>query len=84
MIRGDVTSLQVNGGVSDLGPVVCVEDDSPDPDTVGDEDTGIPAPGQVFFYLFRGTQGLTDGPGTYGFDSGGLERVPSSGDCGGG
>ena len=81
LVRGDVAQLQENGGVVDLGTVVCVEDDSPDVDNVGDEDAGQPLPGQTFFYLFRGTQGVADGPGSYGEGSSGLERTASAGDC---
>ncbi|MDQ7088150.1 MAG: hypothetical protein Q9Q13_09965 [Acidobacteriota bacterium] len=76
-IRGSVDQL----GVGDLGPVVCLEDDSPDADTEGFGDSQAPAPGQAFFYLYRGTRGLLDGPGSYGRSSGGSERRPASGGC---
>ena len=81
VIRGDLASLQESGGVVDLGAVVCVEDDSVDPDTVGNEDPDVPLPGQGYFFLYRGTQGLSDGPGTYDRGSSGLERTATVGDC---
>lgn len=81
VIRGDVADLSDGGGFVSLGPVVCVENDSPDDDTVGFEDTEAPVAGQAFFYLYRGTQGLDDGPGSYGRSSGGDEREPDGGDC---
>jgi hypothetical protein len=83
VIRGDLADLSVDGGAVDLGSVLCIENDSYDPDTVGDEDPVIPASGQGFFYLYRGTPGPLAGPGSYGTGSSGLERVPSDGDCGG-
>ncbi len=83
VIRGDVASLGFGGGGAvDLGAVVCVEDDSPDADTSGFEDGGTPAPGQAFFYAYRGTQGTEASPGSYGSGSGGGERVAAGEDCG--
>jgi Tol biopolymer transport system component len=82
LIRGDVASLAPGGGGTvDLGTVTCVEDDSHDLDNEESEDALQPAPGQVFFYLFRGSQGVLDGPGSYGQGTGGGERLPSSGGC---
>jgi Tol biopolymer transport system component len=80
-IRGDIAALGDGGAVVDLGSVLCLEDDSPDADTAGFEDPDQPLPGQAFFYLYRGTQGLLDGPGTYGAASDGRERVAGAGDC---
>lgn len=57
-------------------------DDSPDPDTVGFEDPEIPPSGQVFFYVFRGSEGIDAGPGDYGAGTGELERTAGGGDCG--
>jgi hypothetical protein len=37
----------------DLGEVLCLENDSPDPDTAGNEDGETPQPGEAFFYLAR-------------------------------
>ncbi len=82
VIRGDLSLVGPGEGETiDLGPVVCLEDDSPDADTVGYEDDFEPAPGQVLFYLYRGSQGLLDGPGSYGQSSDELERQPSGGGC---
>lgn len=82
VIRGDLANLQPGGpGVIDLGPVVCIEDDSPDNDTTGFEDATQPDPGQVLFYVHRGSRGLLAGPGSYDLASDGSQRVPASGDC---
>ncbi|HKQ63215.1 MAG TPA: hypothetical protein VJS92_18145 [Candidatus Polarisedimenticolaceae bacterium] len=81
VIRGDVDNLQSGGaGSVDLGPVVCIENDSPDATTAGFEDVTQPTSGHAFFYLYRGTQGLLDGPGSWGRGTGG-ERSPASGGC---
>lgn len=79
-IRGDLANVRSVGGSVDLGPVQCLEKDSPDADTQGFGDPVDPAPGQVFFFLYRGSQGLSD-PGSYGTSSAGEERVPGSGGC---
>src|SRR5262249_54012648 len=82
VIRGDVANLAPSlPGTVDLGPVVCLENDSPDADTRGFEDTATPAAGHAFFFLFRGSRGLNFGPGSWGQGSGGAERVPGSGVC---
>lgn len=82
VIRGDVASLRFSetGGV-DLGPVVCVENDSGDASTAGSADVVTPGPGQAFFYLYRGSQGVAAAPGSYGQASSGEERAPSAGGC---
>ena len=80
VVRGDVANLDLpGGGISDLGPVVCLDDDSRD---VRSEDAAAPLPGQVFFYLFRpiDIDGIT---GSYGQSSDSSERQPGSGDCSG-
>mgnify|MGYP000311346237 CR=1 FL=1 len=63
-------------GTTDLGPVVCIENDSPDATTYGNEDSAEPEPGRGFFYLYRGNPS-----GSWGSGSGAAERVPSSGSC---
>ena len=80
VIRGDVANLAAAGGTVELGPVVCLEDDSPDTDTTGFEDDLQPSPGQVFFFLYRGSQGTLDGPGSWGQGADG-ERVAGMGGC---
>ena len=82
VIRGDVADLQPGpGDTVDLGAVYCVEDDSIDNDTVGDEDPDPPAPGQAFFYVHRGSLGVAAGPGSWGLGSGNKERVAGAGSC---
>ena len=82
VVRGQVANLSLLGGSIGLGAVSCLEDDSPDTSTGPDfPDPDDPVPGEVFFYLHRGTQGVNDGPGSYGFGSNGLERFPGSGGC---
>jgi len=77
--RGSLGSLSLGTGVVDLGPLVCLDEDSPEPNTIGFEDTALPASGAGFFYLVRPTDGLVTP--TYGQGTGGLERRPGSGDC---
>ena len=81
VIRGDVDDLEAAGGQVDLGTVVCLEDDSPDNDTARFEDSLQPSAGQVFFFLYRGSQGTFDGPGSWGRSSDGSERVAGASDC---
>jgi Tol biopolymer transport system component len=82
VIRGDVANLAPGSpGTVSLGPVTCLENDSPDADTRGFEDAVTPPPGHAFFFLFRGSRGLNFGPGSWGQASGGAERVPGSGVC---
>jgi hypothetical protein len=80
-IRGDLAALATGAGTVDLGAVVCLEDDSPDAGTAGFEDPEDPAPGEGFFYMYRGSAGLSAGPGSYGASSEGLERSAGAGDC---
>ena len=82
VIRGDVANLGFGAGSTvDLGTVACIENDSPDVDTVGDEDPIAPSPGQTFFYVHRGSQGILAGPGSYGQGTGGRERLAGAGGC---
>ena len=82
IIRGFVASLHPGGGSTiDLGAVTCIENDSPDASTIGHEDATLPAAGQAFFYIYRGTQGINKGPGSWGTSSAGAPRVPSTGSC---
>jgi Tol biopolymer transport system component len=81
IIRGDRANIVPGGpGVISLGPVVCLENDSPDLDNVGAEDASSPPAGKTWFYLSRPTQGGTKVE-DYGRGTLGGFRVPTSGDC---
>jgi hypothetical protein len=58
-VRGDLASLREEPTGVDVGDVVCLENDSPDPDLAGDEDTATPSPGSAFFYLARANHAAT-------------------------
>ncbi len=45
VIRGDLANVRILGDTVDLGPVVCLENDSRDNSTAGHEDPAEPAPG---------------------------------------
>jgi Tol biopolymer transport system component len=81
VIRGDAANLRFVGAEVDLGPVACLENDSTDADTIGFEDLVELGTGQAFFYLYRGTQGVLDGPGSWGLGSAGTERLGGPGEC---
>jgi Tol biopolymer transport system component len=81
VIRGSVGNLALLASTVDLGTVVCLEDDSPDNHVRGFEDASNPAPGQAFFFLYRGSVGLGAATGSYGQGTGGKERVAGSGGC---
>jgi hypothetical protein len=72
-IRGDLDALTETSAGVDLGTVVCLENDSPDPDTTGDEDVGVPALGEGYFYLGRFNAGPR--PGSYGGSSRNRDRM---------
>ena len=78
-IRGSRSALLEDATGVDLGTVVCLEDDSADPDTLGNEDLGSPLPGEAYFYLGRFS--AAPGPGSYGGSSMNRDRASSSGDC---
>jgi len=81
MVRGDTANLSINGSSLNLGTVQCVKNDSPVNSTESSDDGLTPAPGHVFFYVYRGSQGLSAGPGSYGQGTGAKERLASGGDC---
>jgi hypothetical protein len=68
--RGDLASLAGGAEGVDLGPLVCVEDDSVDRSTAGDEDTETPEPGEGFFYLVRFQLGFSTGEWGRGSEEG--------------
>ncbi|HEV8201644.1 MAG TPA: hypothetical protein VGS03_16640 [Candidatus Polarisedimenticolia bacterium] len=79
LARGNVAALRSIGGLTDLGVVTCVENDSTDLSNRTLGDVALPPVGQAFFYLARPTPKGT-APG-YGISSSGQLRVPASGDC---
>jgi hypothetical protein len=81
VIRGDLANLAIVAGSVNLGAVTCLEDDSSDNQTLGNEDTLQPNPGQVFFYLYRGTTGASAETGSWGQGTAGIERVAGAGSC---
>ena len=81
VIRGEVASLSADPSNVLLGPVICLENNSGDTNTVGFPDPEIPDPGEVFFYLFRGSKGTAAGPGSYGTGSPNKVRLAGAGDC---
>jgi len=81
VVRGSIANLSIAGSTVDLGSVSCLEDDSPDAHTKGHGDPANPAPGQVLFYLYRGSVGFDAAAGSYGQGSGGKERIAGAGGC---
>jgi hypothetical protein len=78
LVRGKVEALREMVPRVELDELLCLENDSPDASSLGDEDQGLPMAGRAFFYLVRYYDGAT---GSYGPSTGGFERVPGSGDC---
>jgi hypothetical protein len=81
VVRGSISNLSIAGSTVSLGPVSCLEDDSPDSHTRGYADPVAPAPGQAFFYLYRGSVGFDAAAGSYGQGTGARERVAGAGGC---
>jgi hypothetical protein len=81
VVRGSISNLAISGSTVDLGPVVCLEDESPDNHTRGHEDDADPAPGEAFFFLYRGSVGAAAATGSYGQGTGGRERIAGAGGC---
>jgi subtilisin family serine protease len=78
-IRGNLESFSESAAGVILGTVLCLENDSPDPDTSGNEDSAVPALGSAFFYL--GRFNAAPGPGSLGGSSRNRDRMASAGDC---
>ena len=79
VIRGTQSLITQTATQVNLGAVTCIENDSPNPDTVGNEDNVTPPLGTTYFYLFR-----TQDPqvkGSYGRSTLNKPRVAASGDC---
>ncbi|MBZ5637376.1 MAG: HYR domain-containing protein [Acidobacteriia bacterium] len=81
VVRGDLANLTVQGSNIDLGDVVCIDSATADNTTMGFEDTAVPAPGHVFFYVSQFFNGQRYS--SYGTESAGKARVvkPNHGDC---
>ena len=79
VVRGDVASLMDDGTSIQLGAVTCIENQSLDGSTAGNEDQAMPAPGQAFFYAVQYYDGLDES--SYGTETADKPRVVSSGDC---
>ncbi|UCF66182.1 MAG: S8 family serine peptidase [Acidobacteriota bacterium] len=79
-VRGELGVFSETASGVNAGDVVCLENDSLDPDTAGgNEDDALPLPGDGFFYLGRFRS--QPGTGGYGGSSRNRDRMPSSGDC---
>lgn len=78
VIRALRSNLTETLDAYDLGPVVCIEDDSTDTTTNHDEDSEEPPTGETFLYLVSWNAGLDS---TYGSESAHKPRVVGSGDC---
>ncbi len=79
VIRGDRALVTFGATTTQLGAVTCIENDSPNTDTVGNEDAVTPPLGTTYFYLFRTQDSQVKG--SYGRSLLGKVRVVSSGDC---
>ena len=77
--RGELAALADVGGAIDLGPVVCLAEDTPDLETAAGADPDVPQPGSGFFYVVRSDDRLD--PPTYGTGTAGAERTAGPGDC---
>jgi len=77
VVRGDLANVRIEGGDVNLGPVTCIEQDSPDATTAGREDNTIPPSGTVFFYAVQFHDGIQDS--SYGTESVGRARVVGQG-----
>jgi hypothetical protein len=76
VVRGDLENLREMPGAIELGPLTCIEEDSPDTTTAGNEDRERPGAGRGFFYLVRYDVGVNTGPlgvGSVGFERGGSD-----------
>ncbi len=77
LARGVVSNLAAGAGGIDLGPLICIENDSPDQTSQSSPDPVIPAAGTAFFYLVRLQQGSV--AGSWGFASDGRAQAGSGG-----
>ena len=81
-IRGNLANTRFGGGGVDLGPVVCLVNDSPAVSTLGSPgDVEAPPAGRAFFYLVRSKGVGVGGITPYSVSSSGQVATPSDGDC---
>jgi hypothetical protein len=78
VIRGDLTNIAETPDAYELGILVCVEANSADESTAGQEDPDIPSSGSAFFYLVDYRADTDSG---YGTESAAKPRAASIGDC---
>jgi len=78
VIRGRLADIRDLPSVYDLGTVTCLEASSIDAATSGHEDSEIPAPGEVFFYVVEYEDAR---PSSYGTESAAKPRVAGPGKC---
>jgi hypothetical protein len=78
VIRGLLANIRNLEPAYDLGTVTCIEADSGNESTAGDEDGDQPGPGDVFFYLVEYDDGLSS---SYSTESAAKPRLPRVGDC---
>jgi hypothetical protein len=79
VIRGTLSNVVQGASTINLGPVICLANDLPDPDTSAFPDTAVPPVGQGFFYYVRPVIGGV--AGNYSVSTGGKVGTPSSGGC---
>jgi hypothetical protein len=78
VVRGNMRELRATPEAISLGGIACIEEESLDTNTAGQEDADTPAGGEGFFYLVE----YDDGRGSsFGSEDGGGPRVPASGGC---
>jgi cysteine-rich repeat protein len=78
VVRGDLDTLTERMNFFELGIVSCIESFTIDSTTMGFEDTAIPEPGRVFFYVGE-YEGLTSV--SFGTESADKPRVPRQEIC---
>lgn len=75
VVRGDLAALSGGASGVELGPLSCIENDSPD--TSSPVDPTLPSPGAGYFYLVRFRLGLS--VGGFGSGSAGGTRTGTAG-----
>jgi len=76
VVRGEIHRVRELPASIDIGPLTCVENQSPDRSTLGREDADNPPPGEGFFYLIEYDDGVIR---TFGSDTVQKPRLPGSG-----